>query len=232
MSNHQSNANHELRNEIIYNTEVLKSIFCDYNGAYILVKGVITLTAAPATQISFKNCSPFTKYITKIDGTTIDDAEELDLVMPICSLIEYSSNYSETTGSLWFYLKVGATNFDNNIENTDSFKSFKFKDKLLENIDAQPAPNNANEILKNTTIFVPLKYLSSFWRLLEMPLINCKIELKLKWTKYCVLSSNGNDNGNINNNGDNISFTIKRTKCSCCNFINKGQSKIVKSETS
>ena len=68
-----------------------------------------------------------------------------------------SSNYSETTGSLWFYSKDGATN-------------------LLGNTEA----NNANGILKNTTNAVPLKYLSNFWRSLEMSLINCKVVLSLK----------------------------------------------------
>ena len=88
-----------------YNTEVLKSNLCDYNDPYILVKGDITVSAVPATQVAFKNCAPFTKYITKIDGTTIYDAEDLDLVIPMYSLIEYISNYSETKGSLWFHSK-------------------------------------------------------------------------------------------------------------------------------
>ena len=64
---------------------------------------MILLSAAPATQVVFKNCAPFTKCITKIDGTIIDDAEDLNLLMPMYSLIEYSSNYSKTTASLWFY---------------------------------------------------------------------------------------------------------------------------------
>ena len=59
---------------------------------------------------------------------------------------------------------------------------------------------------------MPLKYLSNLWRSLELPLINCKIELKLKWTKYCVLSVNGNDNVNDNDNANNIIFTIKDPK--------------------
>ena len=80
--NDQSNVNYDLGNEMIYNTEVLKSNLWDYNDAYLLVKGNITDTAAPETQVAFKNCPPFTKCITKIDGTTIDDAEDLDLVMP------------------------------------------------------------------------------------------------------------------------------------------------------
>ena len=69
-------------------------------------------TAAPETKVAFKNSTTFTKCITKIDGTTIDDTEDLDLVMPIYNLIQYSSNYSETTGSLWFYSKDETTNFN------------------------------------------------------------------------------------------------------------------------
>ena len=88
--NDNSKANYNVGNEIIYNTEVLKSNLCDYNNAYILVRGDITVKAAPATQVAFKNCAPFTKCITKIDGTTIDDAKDLDLVMPMYNLIEYS----------------------------------------------------------------------------------------------------------------------------------------------
>ena len=67
-------------NEIAYNTEILKSNLCDYNDAYILVTGEITVVAAPATKVAFKNCAPFTKCVTKIDGTAIDDAMDLDLV--------------------------------------------------------------------------------------------------------------------------------------------------------
>ena len=101
------------------------------------------------------------------------------------NLIKYSSNYSETTRSLWFYSKDEATDFNNNIANTDDLKSFKDKTKLLANRKAQPNSNSANRILKNATIVMPLKYLSNFWRSLEIPLINCKVELQLKWTKYC-----------------------------------------------
>ena len=81
--NDNSKSNYDARNEITYNTEILKSNLCDYNNAYIFVRGDITVVATPATQVAFKNCAPFTKCITKIDETTIDDAEDLDLVMPI-----------------------------------------------------------------------------------------------------------------------------------------------------
>ena len=98
-------------NEITYDTEILKSNLCDYNDGYILVTGDITIIGHQESQLAFKNSTPFTKCITKIDGTTTDDAENLDLVMPIYNLIEYSTNYSETTGSLWFYSNNEATNF-------------------------------------------------------------------------------------------------------------------------
>ena len=84
----------------------------------------------------------------KIDGTTIDDAEDLDLVMPMYNLIEYSSNFIKTTGSLQFYSKNEVTNFNNDTENNVDFKSFKCKTKLLGNTVSQPAPNQANGILK------------------------------------------------------------------------------------
>ena len=125
---------------------------------YILAKGDITITAPLAAQVSFKNSAPFTKCITKIDETTIDDVEDLDLVIPIYNLEKYNSNNSETTESLWFYSKDGTTNFSNNIENSDNFKSFNYQVKLLQNAVAQLTPNNANQILKNATVAVPLKY--------------------------------------------------------------------------
>ena len=83
------------------------------------------------------------------------------------------------------------------------------KAKLLGNTVVQ-ADNADNGILKNAAIAVPLKYLSNFWRSFEMPLINCNVELKLKWSNYCILSAAGNDNAN--GNDGNIIFTIKDTK--------------------
>ena len=124
--------------------------------------------------MAFKNCISFINCITKIDGTTIDDAEDLDLVMSMKNLIEYSSNFSETTESLWFYSKNEETKFNATIAN-NSFKSFECKTKLLGNAEA----DGANEILKNATIGLSLKCVSNFWRSLQMLLINSKIKLKL-----------------------------------------------------
>ena len=137
--------------------------------------------------------------------------------MSVYNLKEYSFYYSETTGRLWFCPKDQATNFNNNIENNDDFKSFKYKAKVLGNTVAQPTPNKANRIVKNATSAVSLKYLSKFLRSLEITLINCKFEINLKWAKYCLLSENGNDNANDNPN--NIIFTIKDTKL-CVPVVN------------
>ena len=129
------------------------------------------------------------------------------------NLIEYSSNYSETARSLQFYSKDEGNNFNIDIASINNFKSFTYKAKLSENIAGQPAPNAADGILKNARIAASLKYLSNFWRSLEMPLINCTVELKLKWTKYCVFSADGNDNEIANaDNANSIIFTIKDTK--------------------
>ena len=204
IGNENSNLNYDLGSETIYYTKVVKSSLCDYNHAYILVTGNITIKEHQATQVAFKNFAPFTKYIPKIDET-IDDAEHLDLVMSMQNSIENSSNYSETTGSLWFYSKDEATDFNADIANINNFKSFMYKAKLLENTET----DGETGILKSATIAVPLKYLSNFCRSLEIPLINCKIELKLKLTNYCVSSAAGADNAN--DKDDSIIFAIKDT---------------------
>ena len=129
--------------------------------------------------------------------------------MSMYNVVEYSPNYSETIRSLQFYSK---NDFNADIANTDNFKSFEYKTNLSENTENQTAPNQANGILKNATIILPLKYLSNFWRSLEIPLINCKVELKLNSRKHYVLSANGNHTANANANANNIIFTIKDTK--------------------
>ena len=130
----KSKTNYCIGNEIIYNTKVLKSNLRDYNDVILLGRGNITITGDQVTQVALKNCAPFTNCITKINRTTIDDAKDLDLVMPMYILIEYSSNYSETAGSLWFYSKDEAIGFNADIANTNNFKSLMYKAKLLENI--------------------------------------------------------------------------------------------------
>ena len=160
--NDQSNADYDVGNEIIDNTEVLKSNLCDYSDTYILLRGdIITAAHNNQTPVAFKNCASFTKLLTKIDGTTTDHAEDLDFVMQIYKLIEYSSCFSDTTDNLQFYSKDEATNFNADIANTKTFKLLE-----ITVIDGN------NSVLRNATIAVPLKCLSNFWRSLEMLLIS------------------------------------------------------------
>ena len=100
--------------QIRFKTAMLRSSLCDYSDAYILVKGNISVNntagagaAANNTnkKVIFKNCAPFTNCISKINNTQIDNAEYIDIVMPMYNLIEYSDNYSKTSGSSWQYCK-------------------------------------------------------------------------------------------------------------------------------
>ena len=104
------------------------------------------------------------------------------------NLIAYSDDYSDTSGSLWQFKRdeVPANNADLTIDNS---QSFKYKAALLGK--TADAVNNTNSSVKEAKIVVPLKYLSNFWRSLEMPLINCKVHLELNWIEDCVLSSAG-----------------------------------------
>ena len=89
IANDDSKVSYNAANEIPYNIKVLKRNICDYRDAYILVTDDITVVGHNiATEVAFKNCAPLTKCITKIDETTIDDADDLDLVMSMYNLIE------------------------------------------------------------------------------------------------------------------------------------------------
>ena len=89
---------------IKFETKVIKSYLCDYSDAYILVIGDITVTGGDAnTKVAFKNCVPFTKCVTHINDKHVDNADNLDIVMPMYNLIEYSDNYSDTSESLWHF---------------------------------------------------------------------------------------------------------------------------------
>ena len=105
--------------------------------------------------------------------------------MPMYNLIGYSDNYSDTTGTLWQFRRDEIER-DANITINDA-SSFRYKANLIGNTDV----DGANRKKENVKLAVPLKYLSNFWRSLEMPLINCKVELSLKWYENCILSSAG-----------------------------------------
>ena len=82
---------------IKFETNVIKSNLCDYSDAYILVTGHTTATGGDAnTKVAFKNCARITKCVTHINDEHVDNADNLDIVMPMCNLVEYSDNYSDT----------------------------------------------------------------------------------------------------------------------------------------
>ena len=114
---------------------ILKSTLCDYSNAYIVVKGKITITGAgddaAARQadernkgVAFKNFDPFTNCITEKNNTQVDNGKDIDIVMPMYNLIEYSDNYAKTSGGLWQYYR------DEPNDNLADFESFKSKMKI------------------------------------------------------------------------------------------------------
>ena len=107
--NDESRGAYNVNSQIKFKTTKLKSSLCDYSDAYILVKGTITVNNTAAADAAanntnkkgiFKNCAPLTNCISEINNTQIDNAKDIDIVMPMYNLIEYSDNYAKTTGSL------------------------------------------------------------------------------------------------------------------------------------
>ena len=174
------------RDTIKYDTRVLKPNLCDYAEAYILVDGTIRGTGGNNnTRLALKNCVPFTKCNLEINDEHVDTAENLDIVMPMYNLIEYSDNYQDSSATLYQYKRDEPLEADAIGDLTaNNSSSFKYKISLL--CDR----NVVGGIVRlNVKVVVPLKYLSNFFRSLEMPLINCKIKLNLTWKKECVLST-------------------------------------------
>ena len=197
---------------------MLRSDLCDYADARILIKGAITADGnAPRDRqdrpVILKNNAPFISCITRINGELIEDTDDLDVVMPMYNLLEYSKSYRKTTGALYNYYR-DELNDDANLNdhpNNDvvSSNAFKYKSKLINNtynvnstnnpLAGSPAgtprpanPNyDANRSGKTTSdLVVPLKYLGNFWRALNIPLVSCEVSLELKWYKNCVITSN------------------------------------------
>ena len=167
----ESKGNYSHHNPIKFLTSSLESSLCDYSDAYILVTGNITVTGGNTnTKVAFKNCAPFKECRTEINETFVDETEHINIAMPMYNLTEYSDNYSDTSGSLWQF-KRDEIGGDNDLT-----------------VDAQHIPNNLSSFKYKSSfitdrngvkIAVPLKYLCNFWRSLEMPLINCKVDLSL-----------------------------------------------------
>ena len=193
---------------IRFKTPMLRSNLCDYSDAYILVKGTIMVTAPGANNdahnirdkrnrpVILKNNAPFVSCITRINGELIEDADDLDIVMPIYNLLEHSKNYRKTIGSLYNYYRDELTN-DNNDDfanrNVVNSEAFKCKNKITGNTYNVDAGAQGYDVSKNGTqeveLTIPLKYLGNFWRALNIPLISCEVSLELKWNKNCVITS-------------------------------------------
>ena len=190
---------------IRFKTPMLRSDLCDYSDVYILVKGMITVTANGDNNnannirdkrnrpLILKNTAPFVSCITRINGELIDDAEDLDIVMPMYNLLEHSKNYRKTIGSFYNYYRDELGGNDNNNDNTVNSNTFMYKNKITGNTYNVAAGAEGYIANKNGTqkieLAIPLKYLGNFWRALNIPLISCEVSLELKWTKNCVITS-------------------------------------------
>ena len=120
--------------------------------------------------LDLKNCAPFTKCNLEINDEHVDTAENLDIVMPMYNLIEYSDNYQDSSATLYQYKRDEPPEGDPIPDlAVDNSSSFKYKVELLGNLVLDGAIAK-----RNVKLVVPLKYLSNFFRSLEMPLINCK----------------------------------------------------------
>ena len=175
--NDDSRRTYNTNSQVKFKTSMLRSSLCDYSDAYILVSGTITITRAGNDDaawrldernkgVIFKNCAPFTDCISEINNTQIDNAKYIDVVMPIYNLIEFSDNYSKKSKCLGQFYR------DYPNDNITESELFKYKIKITGKTSAD---GNTNDV----KIVVPLKYLSNFWRTLEMLLINCGISLVL-----------------------------------------------------
>ena len=175
-----------------FKTLMLRSNLCDYFDSHILVKGTITVTAPEVNNnannirdkrnrlVIFKNNAPFVSCATRINGELIKDADDLDIVMSMYNLLEYSNNYRKTIGSLYNYYRyelrddADKNNFDN-IKVVNS-NAFKHKNKIIGNTYNVNAGADGYDVNKNGTqeveLAIPLKYLGNFWRALNIPSIS------------------------------------------------------------
>ena len=193
---------------IRFKTPMLRSNLCDYSDAYILVKGTITVMAPGVNNnannirdkrnrpLILKNNASFVSCIRRINGELIEDSNDLDIVMPMYNLLEYSKNYRKTIGSLYNYYRDELTNDDiNNFANINVVDSeaFKYKNKITGNTYNVNTGVDGYDVNKNGTqkveLTIPLKYLGNFWRALNIPLISCEVSLELKTSLEQLITS-------------------------------------------
>ena len=222
---------------IRFKTPMLRSNLCDYSDAYILVKGTITVTAPGANNdannirdkrnrsVILKNNAPFVSCITRINGELIEDADDLDIVMFMYNLLEYSKNYRKTIGLLCNYYRDELSDDadDNNFDNIKVVNSntFNYKNKITGNTYNVDAGAQGYDVNKNGTqeveLAIPLKYLGNFWRAVNIPLISCELSLELKWDKNCVITSlEQRDIGGGNRDNAPTGATLTINDCKLC----------------
>ena len=188
----QSGNTYNISKPIRFKTSLLRSDLCNYSVAYVWVKGKITVTnpndnATFDRRLTLKNNAPFISCILKINDELVENAEDLDVVIPMYNLLEYSKNCEKTSGSLFNYYRdepkehtIGDGNNAIKISIRNS-ESFDYKTKIVGSLAAGELEKDDVEIA------IPLKYLGNFWRSLDIPLINCEMTLILFWYKECVL---------------------------------------------
>ena len=170
----QSGGNYNVNEEIRIKTSMLRSDLCDFNDVYTVGKIIITVTnpndAKKNKAVAFKNNAPFINFISKINGVKTDNAEDLDVVMPMYNLLEYSKNDRKTTGSLWNYYRDQPSN-----TLSSNSESFKYKTSITGNTYAAEkiTDDDGNEVDKpkydatkagknETEVVIPLKHLTNF----------------------------------------------------------------------
>ena len=167
---------------IRFKTPMLRSSLCDYShdDAYILVKGTATVNGVVNgaeneilrrnRPLILKNNAPFVSCMTKTNNEFIEDADDLDIVMPMYNLLEYSKSYRKTIGSLYNHYRdeLSDDNNPNEFPNTNAvnFNTFKYKNKITGNtynVAAGAAGHDANKVGKqDVELAIPLKYLGNF----------------------------------------------------------------------
>ena len=221
--NRFSGGQYSSNKNIRFKNLMLRSDLCDYSDAHIVVEGTITVESNNINnredkKLTFKNHSPFRSWISKINNTFVDSVEDIDIVMLIFNMLEYSNNYSMTSESLWNYYRDDVNNDVHDV-NTDNYNKnnnkptrsipFEYKTKITKS-----TPGNNNTEL-SAEVFVIWKYLSNFWRSLELPLINCEIGHGLSWSQDWIIfkkfSRNPGDPGNPNANSPNFCIPQKST---------------------
>ena len=183
----QSGGTYNTNKQIRFKASMLRSVLCDYSDAYVVVKGKIIITNpdndAYDKKLALKNNALLLSCISKINNN--DNAEDLNIVMPMYNLLEYNKNYRKTTGSLWDHNKgepssvaVGKINYS-----IKDSKSSDYETSITGKLESNNVEKDGVEIV------VQLKYLSNFWRTLGILLINCEVSLTLTWSENCVITS-------------------------------------------